>query len=128
MQEANKKEGGKMLSGVHSALSGLQAFSKKVDSIANNVANVNTNEFKKTRVTLTDKEPQGVVANVEKIETPGPLALEQTQDGEKLIEQSNVELSEELPNLMLSRRFFQANLKVIETEDEILGSLLDIKG
>jgi flagellar basal-body rod protein FlgC len=38
-----------------------------------------------------------------------------------------VELAQELPNLILSKRFFQANLKVIQTEDEILGSLLDIK-
>ena len=117
-----------MISGIHSALSGLLAFQKKVDSIANNVANVNTEEYKKTRVTLAEQEPQGVTANVQKIETPGPLVIEQTKDGEKLVEQSNVELSEELPNLMLSRRFFQANLKVIETEEEILGSLLDIKG
>ncbi len=117
-----------MVSGIHSALSGLLAFQKKVDSIANNTANVYTPGYKKTRVTLANQDPQGVTANVQKIETPGPLALEQTSEGEELIEQSNVELSEELPNLMLSRRFFQANLKVIQTEDEMLGSLLDIKG
>ena len=117
-----------MISGINSALSGLLAFQKKVDSIANNTANVYTPGYKKTRVTLASQEPQGVTANVQKIETPGPLALEQTSDGEQLVEQSNVELSEELPNLMLSRRFFQANLKVIQTADEMLGSLLDTKG
>ena len=40
---------------------------------------------------------------------------------------SNVELGEELPNMMLSRRFFQANLKTVQIVDEMLGSLLDIK-
>lgn len=122
------KAGVTMISGIHSALSGLQAFQKKVDSVANNTANVNTDGYKKTRVTLSGQEPQGVTAQVQKIETPGPLAVEQTPDGEKLVEQSNVELAEELPNLMLSKRFFEANLKVIQTEEEMLGSLLDIKG
>jgi flagellar hook protein FlgE len=28
---------------------------------------------------------------------------------------------------MLARRFFQANLKIVQVVDEILGSLLDIK-
>lgn len=44
------------------------------------------------------------------------------------LEQSNVELGEEIPRLMLSKRHFQANLKIIEAEDEMLGSLLDMKG
>ena len=43
------------------------------------------------------------------------------------VEQSNVDLGQELPSLMLSKRYFQANLKIIQTEDEMLGSLLDIK-
>ncbi len=39
-------------SGINSTLSALQGFQKKQESIANNVANVNTDEFKKTRVTF----------------------------------------------------------------------------
>ncbi|MBU0485727.1 MAG: flagellar hook-basal body complex protein [Proteobacteria bacterium] len=44
------------------------------------------------------------------------------------LEQSNVELSQELSNMILTKRFFQANLKIMQTEDEMLGSLLDIFG
>ena len=43
------------------------------------------------------------------------------------LEQSNVELGTELTNMMLTRRFFQANLKIVQIDDEMLGSLLDIK-
>jgi len=43
------------------------------------------------------------------------------------LEQSNVELATELPSLMLTKRYFQANLKVVAAEDEMLGNLLDIK-
>ncbi|MBW2643832.1 MAG: hypothetical protein JRC89_10800 [Deltaproteobacteria bacterium] len=38
-----------MISSVRSTLSALNAFDKKMDVIANNVANVETEEFKKSR-------------------------------------------------------------------------------
>ncbi|MCK5232234.1 MAG: flagellar biosynthesis protein FlgC [Desulfobulbaceae bacterium] len=117
-----------MISGINSALAGLHAFEKKAESSANNTANINTDGYKKTRVTLEEAEPQGVKPNVERIETPGPLVYEQTSEGETLVEKSNVELTYELPNMMLSRRFYQANIMSIQIQDEMLGSLLDIKG
>ncbi|MBU2537925.1 MAG: flagellar biosynthesis protein FlgC, partial [Proteobacteria bacterium] len=90
--------------------------------------NVNTDGYKKTRVTLQEQETtQGIEAVVQQIQTPGPMVYEQTPEGETLVEKSNVELGEELPSMMLSRRFFQANLKTVQIEDEMLGSLLDIK-
>ncbi len=117
-----------MIGGIYSGLSALQAVQKKVDSISHNTANVNTDGFKKTKVTLNEGVPQGVVAEVRKVETPGPLVYEQGPTGSELVEKSNVELSEELPNMMLSKRALQANIKTIQAVDEMLGSLLDIKG
>jgi flagellar basal body rod protein FlgG len=116
-----------MLSGIHSALAGLAAFQKKTEATAHNVANVETDGFKKTRVTLHEGDPQGVRTEVRQMNTPGPLVQEPGSEGYLLVEKSNVELSEELPALMLARRMFQANLKTIRTEDEMLGNLLDIK-
>ncbi len=43
------------------------------------------------------------------------------------LEMSNVELARELPDMMLTKRYFQANLKIIEAEDEMLGNLIDTK-
>jgi flagellar hook protein FlgE len=43
-------------------------------------------------------------------------------------ETSNVDLTEEIPDLMMSKRAYQANLKVLETQDEMLGALLDTIG
>ncbi|MFU8818821.1 MAG: flagellar basal body rod C-terminal domain-containing protein [Desulfurivibrio sp.] len=117
-----------MVSGIHSALSGLVALQKKTAATAHNTANVNTDGYKKVRVTLAETTPAGgVAARAEVIDTPGPLVQEQTAAGSELVEQSNVDLAEELPNLMLSRRYYQANLKVVQTENERLGYLLDIK-
>lgn len=117
-----------MVSGIHAALSGLMALQKKVEASAHNTANINTDGFKKTRVTLAEQEPQGVAAQVQTISTPGPQVYEQTSEGDMLVEKSNVELAEELPNVMLSRRFFQANLKTVQIEDAMLGNLLDTVG
>ncbi|OGQ86459.1 MAG: flagellar biosynthesis protein FlgC [Deltaproteobacteria bacterium RIFOXYD12_FULL_56_24] len=116
-----------MISGIHSALSGLTAIQKKIEANVNNVANVNTDGYKKIRVTLQEQEPHGIEAVARQIQTPGPMVYEQTATGEALVEKSNVELSEELPSMMLSRRFFQANLKTMQVRDETLGNLLDIK-
>ncbi len=117
-----------MLSGISSGLSALMAIQTRVQSTANNTANVNTDGFKKTRVTLAAVEPQGVTAQVQRVDTPGPMIYEPTGNGDALIEKSNVDLAEELPQMMIDRRAFQANIKTIKTQDEMLGSLLDIKG
>ncbi len=89
---------------------------------------VNTDGFKKTRVTLHAGAPGSgtVSAYVQRLNTPGPKVYEQTSKGETLVEKSNVDLTEELPALKLNRRYFEANIKAIQAQDKILGSLLDI--
>ena len=116
-----------MVYGIYSGLSALRAIQVKTQTTANNVANINTDEFKRSRVTLVEGSPEGVNVTIRKIETPGPQVYEQTPRGTELIEKSNVDLTEEIPNMMLSRRAYQANIKTIQVEDEMLGMLLDIK-
>ena len=43
------------------------------------------------------------------------------------VEMSNVDLSKELTNLIISERGFQANSKVITTSDEVLQTLVNLK-
>ena len=118
-----------MLAGIYSGLSALNAIQTRVAVTANNTANVNTDGFKKTRVTLVEgAAPGGVTTNIQRVETPGPLVYEPTEQGEALLEKSNVDLTEELPGMVIDLRAFQANIKTIQAQDEMLGSLLDIKG
>ncbi|MDH5298155.1 MAG: flagellar basal body protein [Desulfobulbaceae bacterium] len=116
-----------MINGIGSPLSALLALQKKNESIANNVANVDTDGYKKTRVTLVEGAVEGVTTNVSRVETERPLVHEQTTEGETLVEKSNVDIGEELPRQMLTKRFFQANIKAIQTADDMLGSLINIK-
>lgn len=118
-----------VISGVNSALAGLGAIQKKIEANAGNVANVNTDGFKKDRVTLSGQAfGIGPMARTEKVEASGPTVYERTPAGGEPVEKSNVDLAGELPSLALNRRFFEANLKTIKVADELLGNLLDIKG
>jgi len=117
-----------MLSGVYSGLSALRAFGLKQQSIADNTANVNTDGFKKTRVTLREGNNARVEPVVDRIDTPGPVVYEQTATGYEMVEKSNVELAEELPRMLANKRYFEANVKTVQARDEMLGTLLDIKG
>lgn len=116
-----------MISGINTSLSALQAFQKRVDVAANNIANASTPGHKKNTVALQSQQ-QGVSATVERGETPGPLVEEESAGGIILVEQSNVDLAEEIPNLMLGKRMYQANLKSLQTADEMFKTLLDTVG
>ena len=116
-----------MLSALSSALSGLSAFTKQLGVAAHNTANANTAGFKKSRVVLEETPPtQGVQARVDTINTPGPLLVTRTQEGDSLVEQSNVDIAEEAVSMILAKRAYQANLSTLKAEVERRGSLLDI--
>jgi len=93
---------------------------------ANNIANVNTEEFKKSRATMIEGVNGGVEVDVEKVNTPGHRYQELRGDQMVEKETSNVNLEEELPDLMVTQRTYEANLKVLQTRDKMLGSMLDI--
>ena len=54
-------------------LSALRAFGLKFQVSANNIANVNTDGFKKSRADLKDNQKAGVEAVISRIDTPGFL-------------------------------------------------------
>jgi flagellar hook protein FlgE len=110
------------------SLSALHAYRKKMSVMANNVSNVQTDGFKKSRVTFSESKSGGISANVEKVDTPG-IPKESIRD-DKIVEteSSNVDLAEELPEMISTKTGYKANLKTLRTQDDLLGSLLDILG
>lgn len=91
-------------------ISGLQTAQWRLDSAAHNVANLNTPGFKRQTVTQEDlPDLGGTRATVAQAPEAG-VALEQ-----------------EVVDQMSATYAFKANLKTIQTQDEILGSLLDTK-
>ncbi len=117
-----------MIPALNSTISALRAFVTKLGATADNIANVNTDEFKRNRATLHEDHNGGVRVELSKDNRPG-FRYDTYEDGQKVEkETSNVDLAEEIPDLMVTRRAYQANLKTIKTQDEMLGSLLDTIG
>jgi flagellar hook protein FlgE len=116
-----------MLSAIHTILSGLAAYAKHVEVTAHNVANANTNGFKKSRTEFVAIETGGVLPVIQKNESAGPAILNDTGHGPAQVELSNVDLGEETINLIIGQRVFEANIQVLKTADEMLGRILDIK-
>ena len=117
-----------MVSSVDSSLSAIRAFGDKMAVTANNVANVNTEEFKKSRAILKEGSNSNVEVEIERVNTPGPTVVETDGDTMTEKEMSNVDLAEEIPQTMISQSGYEANLTVIKTRDEMLGTLVDIIG
>jgi flagellar hook protein FlgE len=114
----------------NAALSALGAFSQKMDVTANNMANVNTNNFKKSQADMEETYPSGVKVSISQVDTPGDLlppddALPPSERN-KIQETSNVNLAEELVNLITTQHAMSANIKTITTEDEMQKTLIDI--
>lgn len=115
-----------MIYATDNSLSALSAFRKKMDVTANNIANSLTDEFKKSRVTMEEGNLDGVKAVIDRVETQG-FPKESIRDGEPVtVESSNVDLNEELPEMVITQTAYSANLKTLKTQNDMLGSLLDI--
>ena len=116
-----------MMSTIHSVLSGLGAYAKQIEVSANNVANVNTDGFKKSHTEFISVETGGVLPVIGKDNSAGPTVLRDHGYGPTQVELSNVDLGEETVNRIIGQRGFEANLQVLKTADDMLGSILDIK-
>ena len=112
------------ISAFNTALSAISAFGKKFNVSANNVANLNTNDFKRSQVTLTEQEAGGVGAKVETDDTPGAPVPEFL--GEKGTDLSNVEFEHEVVDQIIAQRGMEANLKTLKTADQMTKSVIDI--
>lgn len=117
-----------MISSVNSTISALQANKTRLGVTADNIANVNTDEFKKSRVIQQEGVEGDIQVDVNRVNSPGHRY--QSLEGNQMVEKesSNVNLEEELPEMMVTQRTYEANLKVLQTHDEMLGSLLDTVG
>lgn len=117
-----------MIPSVNSTISALQAYKTRLGVTADNIANVNTDEFKKSRAALREGANGGVQVDINRVNTPGHRYQE--LEGDQLVqkESSNVNLEEEVPEMMVTQRAYEANLRVLQTQDKMLGTMLDIMG
>ena len=115
-----------MIFSISSSLSAIKSYAEKMRVISNNVANVETDKFKKRRAILVEDPESNVHAEINHIETPGPTVTEVNEGHISQRELSNVNLAEEIPQTISTQRGYEANLLTINTQDEMLRSIIDI--
>jgi flagellar basal-body rod protein FlgC len=114
-----------MFPGFATALSGIQAGGRILGVGAHNIANAQTENFKRTQATLEESSAGGVIVSLSQDQRPGPQ-FTTGEDPFTLREGSNVELEEELIHTLEATHLIEANLASIRAQDQVLGSLLDI--
>jgi flagellar basal-body rod protein FlgC len=107
------------------ALSGLRACEIKTAVNASNIANINTEGFKKSRVTLQEAANGGVQVTLSQVNLPGvPLGMN-AETGE-VSESSSVDLAESFVDQRVTTHTFAANATTVRTAAEMQQTLLDI--
>lgn len=112
-----------MISSVSSSLSGMQAAFRMIDLSAHNTANINTDGFKRQRLTLSEAANGGVTTTVDTTTEPGASYL--SWNG-TIVEGSNVDMAEEAVNQIIARHYLSANIAAFKTSAEMYESILDI--
>jgi flagellar hook protein FlgE len=91
------------------AQSGLQAAQTRLGASANNVANGQTEGFKRQTVQATAQSQGGVVVTLSRAATEGG------------------DLTQDVVDQLSAKQSFAANLAVLKTADQMIGSLLDTR-
>lgn len=101
------------------SISALHANEVLLANASSNVANVNTQDYKSLRTTLTNDSNGNVHAVTERSTIEGVP----TDDGHLT---SNVELPQEFTDMILAQRGFEAILCSISTREEMMSDLMSV--
>lgn len=97
---------------VSNNVSSIMAHQTMMNTNANNVANVNTDGFKPSDTRMSD-DGNSVSAHNVKADDNGST-------------KSQTDLAKEIPDQIIAQDAVAANVSAIKTQDQMLGSLLDI--
>ncbi|GAB7022457.1 flagellar basal body protein [Salidesulfovibrio brasiliensis] len=106
--------------GIESAAQAVSAASVAQQVGANNIANVNTDEFKASSVAF-EEGPGGNgvrVSDIRRDDSPGPVI-----NG---VEGSNTDIGREMVGLMRNEHMVGANAAVVRAHEEMTGHLLNM--
>ena len=105
------------ISALSAGLSGLQANRQALDIQANNVANVNTQNFRPQQASFQESVPAG--SGVTLSAAGRGLAA---ADGS-----SGTDLASSITNSLVYEAGFKLSAKVVQAADQNLGTLIDLK-
>lgn len=100
---------------ISSNVSSIMSNQSWMNNNANNVANLNTDRFVPQETTISETQNGGTKANTEAATSNGS-------------EKSQTDLSKELTEQTTIQKTTESNVQAIRTQNEMYGSLLDIRG
>lgn len=125
------------INGLNIGASGLQAYQRALDISANNVANALTNNFQPRQPQFQESAPAGVVVTLSPAGNQianavnGGNAAGNTSNGAATPNDedlpSGTDLTTEIVNQIQYQAGFNFSAKVVQANDEILGTLLDLR-
>lgn len=110
---------------VNNNISALKALSTKQSVTANNIANSESKEFKKSITVLEEGSNGAVSSKIQPVNTPGTMVLQ--PDG-TMEETSNVDLIQETTDMITTRQAYEANLKALKISTTMEDAVLDMIG
>lgn len=105
-------------------LSALQSYQVALNVTANNIANGNTNGYVPMRADFHATSPGGVYATI----STDASAASAASNGSGNESPSGTDLTSEAVNLLDYKNGYLANAKVIKTQDDLIGTLLNTMG
>ena len=94
-------------------ISSMQSYQTMMSTNANNIANANSDGFVPSDTRMSNNE-NSVTANTRLADDNGSL-------------KSQTNLAKELPDQITAQNATAMNISAIKTQDEMLGTLLDLK-
>jgi len=94
-------------------ISSISAQQTALNNSANNVANINTDKFIPTSTVITDND--------------GSVRASSRKSDDTSSQRSQTNLAKEFTDQIITEKATSVNVSTIKTQDEMFGSLLDIK-
>jgi len=95
-------------------ISSIQSHQTMMNTNANNIANVNTDGFVPNDTRMSSGAGNSVVANNKQADDNGSI-------------RSQTDLTKEIPDQIIAQDAVGVNVASIKTQDQMLGTLLDMK-
>lgn len=133
------------INGLNIGASGLQAFQRGLDVSAHNVANALTNNFRPQQAQFQEGSPNGVVVTISQSGSQLANAVNNTGNNgttnpnnapnnntanlnnANILQTSGTDLNTEIVNQIQYQAGFNFSARIVQTNDEILGTLVNLK-
>ncbi|MEA2059275.1 MAG: flagellar basal body rod C-terminal domain-containing protein [Thermodesulfobacteriota bacterium] len=112
-----------MTTSINTSTQAIKAFGTGMAVTANNIANVESEDFKSSRAVMNEEDNGGVKVTLSQNSSPGPLV---TRDDGSTQALSNTDLASEFTSMINFQSGYDANIKSVQTADEMKGTIINM--